>query len=81
MLDEDTSSMDSQSEEIIRKNMKNLFENCTVIIIAHHIQMVNKCQKIIVLDDGEIVECDSYENLMNNKNSKFFSLYEESLAS
>ena len=81
ILDEATSSMDSQSEEIIRKNMKNLFENCTVIIIAHHIQMVNKCQKIIVLDNGEIVECDSYENLMNNKNSKFFSLYEESLAS
>ena len=73
--------MDVHTEEIIQKNMKILFEDCTVIMIAHHIQMVNKCQKIVVLDNGEIVECDSYENLMGNKKSKFYSLYKESLAS
>ena len=81
ILDEATSSMDVHTEEIIQKNMKTLFEDCTVIMIAHHIQMVNKCQKIVVLDNGEIVECDTYENLMDNKNSKFYSLYKESLAS
>ena len=81
ILDEATSSMDVHTEEIIQKNMKILFEDCTVIMIAHHIQMVNKCQKIVVLDNGEIVECDTYENLMVNKNSKFYSLYKESLAS
>ncbi len=81
ILDEATSSMDVHTEEIIQNNMKTLFEDCTVIMIAHHIQMVNKCQKIVVLDNGEIVECDTYENLMDNKNSKFYSLYKESLAS
>jgi ABC-type multidrug transport system fused ATPase/permease subunit len=48
-------------------------------MIAHHIQMVKKCKKIIVIDNGEIVENDTYDKLIKNKSSKFYNLYSESL--
>ena len=57
-----------------KENIKILFEDCTVIMITHLIQMVNICENIVVLNNGEIVDCDTYENLMDNKNCKFYSL-------
>ena len=81
ILDEATSAMDVQTENIIQENIDNLFKDYTVIMIAHHIQMVSKCKRILVIDNGEIVENDSYDNLMENKKSKFYSLYSESLPS
>ena len=79
ILDEATSSMDNTTESIIQKNMDILFKDCTIIMIAHHIQMVKKCKKIIVIDNGEIVENDTYDKLIKNKSSKFYNLYSESL--
>ena len=79
ILDEATSSLDSKTESIIQKNLGILFKDCTIIMIAHHIQMVKKCKKIIVIDNGEIVENDTYDTLINNKKSKFYTLYSESL--
>jgi len=81
ILDEATSSMDVQTEKIIQNNINENLKDCTIIMIAHHIQMVSACQRIIVIDKGEIVECDSYEKLMNDKKSKFYELYSESLIS
>ena len=81
ILDEATSSMDVQTEKIIQNNINENLKDCTIIMIAHHIQMVSSCQKIIVIDKGEIVECDSYDKLMNDKKSKFYELYSESLIS
>ena len=80
ILDEATSYVDLQTEKIIKTNLENDFRDSTVIIIAHHIQMVSHCEKILVIDDGKIVEIDTYDNLLNNKNSKFYALYNESLA-
>jgi ABC-type multidrug transport system fused ATPase/permease subunit len=79
ILDEATSSLDSSTENIIKKKLNNY--NATLIIIAHHIGMVKECEKIIVLDKGQIVEFDTYDNLLKNKNSKFYELYKESLIS
>ena len=81
ILDEATSSMDVQTEKIIQNNINEHLKDCTIIMIAHHIQMVSACQRIIVIDKGEIIECDSYEKLMNDKKSKFYELYSESLIS
>ena len=75
ILDEATSSLDIETEKIIQKNMKYYFKDCTVITIAHHLQMVQGCQTILVMDNGQIVEKGSYSGLLNNKNSKFYSLY------
>ena len=79
ILDEATSSLDSTTENIIKKKLNNC--EATLIIIAHHISMVKECEKIMVLDKGEILEFDTYDNLLKNKNSKFFELYNESLIS
>ena len=75
ILDEATSSLDRETEKIIQKNMKYYFKDSTVIMIAHHLQMVQGCQTILVIDNGEIVENGSYSDLLKNKNSKFYSLY------
>ena len=55
--------------------MEKYFGDSTVIIIAHHLQMVKNCETIYVIDNGEIVESGSYSDLMKDKNSKFYSLY------
>ena len=44
-------------------------------MIAHHLNMVKECQKILVIDKGEIAELGSYTDLLKDKNSKFYSLY------
>ena len=75
ILDEATSSLDIKTEQIIYNNMKKYFVDSTVIIIAHHLQMVKECEKILVIDNGEIIESGSYSELLKDKNSKFYSLY------
>jgi ABC-type multidrug transport system fused ATPase/permease subunit len=43
--------------------------------------MVSECEKIIVIDEGKVIESDTYNNLLNNKSSKFYELYAETLLS
>ena len=81
ILDEATSSLDVQTENIIKRNMDKYFKDCTVIMISHHIQMVSNCKKIFVIDNGELVENDEYDKLLNDEKSKFYELYKESLVS
>jgi ATP-binding cassette subfamily C (CFTR/MRP) protein 1 len=81
ILDEATASIDIHTERILKKNIQTYFNDSTVIIIAHHIQMVSECEKIIVIDEGKVIESDTYNNLLNNKSSKFYELYAETLLS
>ena len=80
ILDEATSYVDLQTEKIIKTNLENDFKDSTVIIIAHHIQMVSHCEKILVVENGKIIETGTYNKLLNDKKSKFYALYNESLA-
>ena len=57
--------------------MEILFKDCTVIMIAHHINIVKECDRIFVVDNGEIVESGIYDNLFRDKKSKFHELYSE----
>ena len=75
VMDEATSSLDTETEKIIQKNYKKYFQDSTVIMIAHHLQMVKECNTILVIDNGEIIEFGTYSDLLKNKNSKFYSLY------
>ena len=75
ILDEATSSLDTETEKIIQNNLKKYFENSTVIMIAHHLQMVKGCHAILVIDNGEIIEYGTYSDLLKDKNSKLYSLY------
>ena len=78
ILDEATSSLDIETEKIIQENMNKYFKNDTIIMITHHIHMVKNFKKIIVIDQGRIVESGDFDSLLKNKRSHFYSLYEES---
>ena len=74
ILDETTSSVDQKSEDNISNAEDNIFKDSTVIIIAHRINTVKKCDRIIVIDEGEI-EVGKPVELIENPDIKFYSLY------
>ena len=79
VLDEATASIDYKTEEIIQKALNEILVNSTMICIAHRIKTVINADKILVLENGEIVEFDTPQNLLNNKNSLFYDFYSKSL--
>ena len=64
ILDEPTSALDSFSEEAITEAMNNLFQNRTVIIIAHRLQTVKNADDIIVLEEGKVIERGTHIDLV-----------------
>ncbi len=64
IFDEATSALDYESERIILNNMGAIGAQRTMLIIAHRLSAVRRCDKIIVIDKGEIVESGSHEQLM-----------------
>jgi len=64
VLDEATSSVDTETEELIQKAIEKLMENRSAIIIAHRLSTIQKADKIIVLDHGEIKEIGSHQELL-----------------
>ena len=61
LLDEATSSLDSESETVIQKAIENLTKNKTTIIIAHRLSTIMNCDKILVFDNGQIVTEGNHE--------------------
>ena len=66
-LDEPTSALDSFSEEQITKALHTLFEGKTVIIIAHRLQTVKHADRIIVLENGQIVQDGNHDSLSKSE--------------
>ena len=75
VLDEATSSIDSESELLIQKAIDTLIANRTSIIIAHRLSTIRKANKIIVLDKGEIKETGTHAELLDAKGF-YAKLYE-----
>ncbi len=65
ILDEATSSIDTQSEVLIQKATEKLIQGRTSIIIAHRLSTIRKADRIIVLDKGRLIEMGSHEELLN----------------
>jgi len=71
ILDEATSSLDSASEKKVQQALKILMKDKTALIIAHRLSTVQEADKIIVLQDGKIIEAGNHEELMY-KNGEYF---------
>ena len=67
ILDEATSALDSESELLIQKAIENLWHNKTAIVIAHRLSTIAKLDRIIVLDNGKIIEDGTHAELLNKK--------------
>ena len=78
LLDEATSSLDSESEAVIQKAIENLTKNKTTIIIAHRLSTVMNCDKILVFENGKIIEEGKHEFLVNNSLT-YKKLYEKQI--
>jgi subfamily B ATP-binding cassette protein MsbA len=78
LLDEATSSLDSESESVIQKAIENLTKNKTTIIIAHRLSTVMNCDKILVFENGQVIGEGKHEFLVNNS-STYNKLYEKQI--
>jgi ATP-binding cassette, subfamily B, bacterial len=74
VLDEATSALDTESEQLIQEALKNLMHDKTSLVIAHRLSTVAGLDRIIVLDDGKIVEDDTHENLIS-RDGKYAKLW------
>ncbi|MBZ5858099.1 ABC transporter ATP-binding protein [Flavihumibacter profundi] len=75
ILDEATSSVDTESEQLIQHAIETLISGRTAIVIAHRLSTIRKADKIIVLEKGEIREIGNHEELMG-KEGYYYSLYQ-----
>ncbi|GAB2689662.1 ABC transporter transmembrane domain-containing protein [Mucilaginibacter koreensis] len=71
ILDEATSSLDSESERLVQEALEELMKNRTSIIIAHRLSTIREADKIIVLEKGTILESGTHEELMNNQSGLY----------
>ncbi len=75
ILDEATSSLDSESESIVAEAINNLLGKQTVIAIAHRLSTLRKMDRIIYLEQGKVAEVGTFDELAKKKNGKFSKLW------
>ena len=78
LMDEPTANIDYKTESFLQNSINLQLKDCTVITIAHRIKTIINYDKILVLNNGEIVEYDSPNNLLDKK-GLFYQLYKESI--
>ena len=76
VLDEATSALDSESEMFIQDALKNLIKDKTTIVIAHRLSTVRAMDRIIVIEDGKIIEDDKHEELINKEEGLYKKLWD-----
>ena len=76
ILDEATSALDNESEAIVQKAIDNLMQDKTVFVIAHRLSTIQNADRIAVINEGELVELGTHEQLMQIENGEYKHLYE-----
>lgn len=77
ILDEATANVDMESDALIQKTVREVFKGCTTITIAHRLNTIIDCDRIMVLDSGKLVEFDTPARLMEKEDSIFSQLVKE----
>tara|TARA_B100001248_G_scaffold45955_1_gene29282 strand:+ start:1722 stop:3464 length:1743 start_codon:yes stop_codon:yes gene_type:complete len=78
LLDEATSSLDAESEEIVQNAILNLTKNKTTLVIAHRLSTIHNADKIFVLKNGKVIDSGKHESLIE-KSEEYKSLYSKQL--
>ncbi len=76
ILDEATSALDNKAEAVVQKAIDNLMQDKTVFVIAHRLSTIQNADNIVVINQGEIVEKGTHEQLLQIKNGAYKALYE-----
>ncbi|XP_041776325.1 multidrug resistance-associated protein 1 isoform X6 [Anopheles merus] len=74
ILDEATAAVDLETDDLIQRTIRTEFKDCTVLTIAHRLNTIMDSDKVIVLDKGQIVEFAPPAELLQSKNSAFYSM-------
>ncbi len=76
ILDEATSALDNKSEGIVQKALDNLIKDKTVLVIAHRLSTIKNADRIAVINEGQLVELGTHNELMKISNGQYKYLYE-----
>ncbi|KAI1884962.1 hypothetical protein AGOR_G00215300 [Albula goreensis] len=74
LLDEATAAIDTENDRLIQETIRVCFAGCTMLIIAHRLNTVMSCNRVMVLDQGEIMEFDTPSVLLADENSRFHAM-------
>ena len=76
ILDEATSALDNKAEAVVQKAIDNLMQDKTVFVIAHRLSTIRNADKIVVINEGEIAEMGTHEQLIQIENGVYKTLYD-----
>lgn len=74
VLDEATAAVDVETDRVLQETIRNEFKDRTILTIAHRLNTIMDSDRIVVLEQGEVAEFDTPENLLKNKDSLFYAL-------
>ncbi|XP_066459128.1 ATP-binding cassette sub-family C member 5 isoform X1 [Eleutherodactylus coqui] len=75
ILDEATAAMDAETDLLIQETIREAFADCTMLTIAHRLNTVLGCDRIMVLAQGQVMEFDTPSALLSNENTRFYSMF------